>query len=126
MGIEGDEVAGDWTRNGAESPGDSVPKDYPREASATHTTRMAAGARSAGVGKWIVDVKGGCTCGPPKGPKLRKELRHERKALAGRYYQLLSGHAVIDGYLRNKIHKVAVRQVLVAARTRSGPVTTCS
>ena len=44
---------------------------------------------------------------PPKGPKLGKELRYERKALAGRYYQLLSGHAATGDYLCNKIHKLA-------------------
>ena len=45
---------------------------------------------------------------PIQNPKstLRKELRHERKALAGRYYQLLSGHAATGDYLCNKAHRL--------------------
>ena len=42
----------------------------------------------------------------PKGPKLRKELRHDRKALTDRYHQLLSGHAATDDYLCSKVHKL--------------------
>ena len=42
-----------------------------------------------------------------KGPKLRKELRHEcKEALAGRYRQLLLGHAATGNYLFNKVHKL--------------------
>ena len=70
-------------------------------------TRKATEARSAGVAKWIGDhVKNKHRYTPPKGPKLRKELRNERKALAGRYYQLLSGHAATGDYLCNKVHKL--------------------
>ena len=70
-------------------------------------TRMAAEARSAGVRKWIVDRVGRRRrYKPPKGQKLRKEHRHERKALVGRYYQLLSGHAATGDYLCNKTHKL--------------------
>ena len=59
------------------------------------------------MSKWIVDhVNRQRRYSPPKDPKLRKELRHERKALAGRYYQLLSGHAAIGDYLCNKAHKL--------------------
>ena len=69
---------------------------------------MATEARPAGVAKWIGNhVKSKHRYTPPKGPKLRKELRHERKALAGRYYQLLSGHAATGDYLCNTIHKLA-------------------
>ena len=34
------------------------------------------------------------------------ELRSERNASAGLYYQFLSGHAAIGSYLHEKIHKV--------------------
>ena len=43
---------------------------------------------------------------PPKWPKLQKELRHGREALAGRYYQLLSGHAATGDYLCSGIYKL--------------------
>ena len=36
---------------------------------------------------------------------LTLEASHERKALTGRYYQLLSRHAATAGHLRNKIHR---------------------
>ena len=46
-------------------------------------------------------------CGPPQdGRKLGKEFCHEQKAPAGRYYQLLPGHAATGDYLCNKICKV--------------------
>ena len=99
-------MADDWAKTAAESPLDAVPRDYLRETSFAHMTR-ATEARSAGVEKWIRDhVKNKHRYTPPKGPQLRKELRHERKALAGRYYQLLSGHAATGDYLCNKVHKL--------------------
>ena len=33
----------------------------------------------------------------------RKQLRRARKAVASRYYQLMSGHAAIGPYLKDKI-----------------------
>ena len=106
--IEGNEVADDWAKMAAESPLDAVPRDYLRETSSAHMAIMAAEARSAGVAKWIGDhVKSKHRYTPPKGPKLRKELRHKRKALAGHHYQLLSGHATAGDYLCNKIHKLS-------------------
>ena len=60
-----------------------------------------------GVKEWIVGpVDHRCRYKPSKSQKLRKELRHEHKALAGCYYQLPSGHAVTGDYLCNKIHKL--------------------
>jgi len=32
---------------------------------------------------------------PPQKPGFRKELKNERKAVASRYYQLQTGHALI-------------------------------
>ena len=124
--IEGNEVADDWAKMAAESPMDAVPRDYLRETSFAYMSRKATEARFAGVAKWIVDhVKNKHRYTPPKGPKLRKELRHERKALAGRYYQLLSGHAATGDYLCNKIYRRPTGAG-GAARTRGRPVTTCS
>ena len=42
---------------------------------------------------------------PGKGIK-RRLLRRTPKHIAGRYYQLLSGHAAIGPYLKDKIHKM--------------------
>ena len=85
-----------------------------RETSFAHMARMATE-----VSKWIVDhVDRRRRYSPPKGQKLRKELRHERKALAGRYYQLLSGHAATGDYLC-KIHKLPSDRCWCAGRLAS-------
>ena len=87
MGVEGNEVRDQWAGEAAESLGDAVPKAYLRETSFAHRTRATTEARSAGVSEWIMDhVDRRRRYCPPKGQKLRKELRHERKALASRYY----------------------------------------
>lgn len=36
---------------------------------------------------------------------IRKNLRNERKGIASRYYQLLTGHAVVAPYLKEKLKK---------------------
>ena len=66
---EGNGAANDWAENAAESPRHSAPKDYLHETSFTHT---ATEARFAGV-EWIEDRRQKLL----KGPKLRRELRHE-------------------------------------------------
>ena len=43
---------------------------------------------------------------PPGRGLRRQHLRRERKELAGRYYQFLSGHAAIGAYLRDRLHKI--------------------
>ena len=69
--------------------------------------RGATEARSTGVSKWVVDhTNRRRRYSLPKGQKLRKELRHERKAFAGRYYQLLSEHAATGDYLCRRVHKL--------------------
>ena len=99
-------MADDRVKGVAESLLDAVPGNYLRETSFARMARMAAEARSAGASKWIVDhAKSKHHYISPKGPKLRKELRHERKAFAGRCYQLLSRRAATGDYLCNKIHK---------------------
>ena len=74
-----------------------MPRDYLRVTSFGHMTRMAAEDRSAVV------------CGPRQSsaPPQTRSSGHERKALAGRCNQLLSGHATIGAYLCNKTHKLS-------------------
>ena len=100
-------MADDWAKGAAESPMDAVPREYLHGISLAHMTRMATENLPAGVRKWIVDrVKSERPYILPMGPKLRKGLRHERKALAGGYYQLLSGHAATGDCL-HKIRKLS-------------------
>ena len=107
LGIEGNEVADDWAKRAAEDQGDFVPRAYLRETSFAHTAGRVTEARLAGVSSWLVDhVNRRRRYSPQKGQKLRKELRHQRKALAGRYYQLLSGHAATGDYWCRRVHKL--------------------
>ena len=66
---------------------DSVARDYLRETSCAQMARMATEANSGEWKRWIVDhVNRRRRYKPSKSQKLRKELRHQRKALVGRYY----------------------------------------
>ena len=125
--IEGNEVADDWAKMAAESPLDAVPRDYLRETSFAHMTRRATEARSAGVEKWIGDhVKNKHRYTPPKGPQLCKELRHERKALAGRYTSSCRGMQRLVTNCAKKATRCRLTSASGAVRTRSRLVTTFS
>lgn len=77
-----------------EGEGEQVESSYLREASLSHLTRKTTEARSEAISTWIRDHVGRKhRYRPPPGGKLRKELARVRKELAGRFYQLLSGHA---------------------------------
>ena len=60
-----------------------------------HMTRVATETRSRATTDWITEhVRPGRRYRPPPGKGVRRtQLRRVRKTLAGRYYQLLSGHA---------------------------------
>ena len=65
-----------------------------------HMTRVATEARSKETAEWITaDVQPERRYRPPPGRGLRRPpLRRAKKTLAGRYYQLLSGHAATGTY----------------------------
>ena len=70
-------------------------------------TRVAAEARSRSTAQWITDC-----VGPQrkyKSPRVRglrrKLICRAQKSVAGRFYQLLSGHAAISPYMKDKIRK---------------------
>jgi len=46
-------------------------------------------------------------------PRFRKELKNEGKAVASRYYQLLTGHALIAPFLKDKLKKNRLGPMLV-------------
>ena len=70
-------------------------------------TRVSTEARSRTAAEWITSsVSASRRYRPPTGSGLRrKQLRRARKEVAGRYYQLLSGHAAIGPCLCDKIRK---------------------
>jgi len=68
--------------------------------------RQATEAESRGTKEWIEGrTMQRRSCVPPRKPGFRKELKNERKAVASRYYQLLTGHALIAPILKDKLKK---------------------
>ena len=93
QGAEGNGAADAWAKAAVEKthPGDNPA--FPRETSLSRMTR-ATEARPQTTKYWIAEhVKPGRRYRPPKGSSIRSGLQRVRKALAGRYYQLLTGHA---------------------------------
>jgi len=63
--------------------------------------RQATEAKSGGTREWIQErTKQRRSYIPPRKPGFRKELKNERKVVASRYYQLLTGHALIAPFLK--------------------------
>ena len=65
--------------------------------------RAAHGRRRSGFLTALLTLGGGT--GPLGGGLGRRHLRRTPKSIAGRYYQLLSSHAAIGPYLKDKIRK---------------------
>ena len=107
QGIESNERADELAKAVAEgeSPADAVPDEYQWETSLSHMTRVAAETKTRTTAQWIPDhVAPERKHRPPPGKGLRrKQPRSTRKSVAGLYFQLLSGHAAIGPYLKDKI-----------------------
>ena len=89
-----------YAKGAAESIAHAVDRAYFREPGFAHMARVTTEAETEGTDRWIAShIQRRRRYRPPKGGKLRKELRHERKAIAGRFYQLLSGHGAPGAYL---------------------------
>ena len=73
---------------------------YLLEASLAHLTRKTTEARADATSEWIRGHMGQRRrYRPPRGVKMRKALARSRKELAGRFYQLLLGHAAVADHL---------------------------
>ena len=96
-GAEGNEVADQYARDAptGRAPRERLLERYAEETSLAHMTRVATEARSKATTDWITEhVRPGRRYRPPPGRGVRRtQLRRVKKTLAGRYYQLLSGHA---------------------------------
>ena len=83
-----------------EEGGDRAEPSYLREASLSHLTLEVTETWSSATNTWIREHSGRRRrYRPPKGKKMRKALAKERKGRAGRFYQLLSGHAATGEHL---------------------------
>ena len=99
-GVEGNERADKTARRAAEEKGGRASPQYLREASLSHLTRVTTEARTEATAEWIrTRVGQRQRYHPPKGGRMRKDLNGTRKELAGRFYQLLSGHAATAEHL---------------------------
>ena len=114
-GVLGNEKADEYAKAAARGesqrgPASMVPDQYRWETSLSHMSRVATEARSRAAARWMADRFGGPRRNyrPPPGRGLRRKLlRGAPKSIASRYYQLLSGHAAIGPFLKDKIHKAA-------------------
>ena len=94
VGVEGNEHADVLAKRAAEGEEGRASPEYLGEASLSHLMRMTTEARSGAAREWIRGhVRRERRYPPPPGGKLCKGLGKARKGLAGRFYQLLSGHA---------------------------------
>ena len=83
QGVDGNETADLYAR-GRPSALHAAEQAYLLETSFAHIMRLTTEARTSGTSSWIAShIRGRWGFRPPRGGRLRQELRHERKALAG-------------------------------------------
>ena len=100
-GVEGNERADVTAKRATEDLEESAVVSYLREASLSYLRRVTTENRTRATAEWIRERSGRQRrYRPPKGGKMRKALNKTRKELAGRYYQLLSGHAAVAEHLK--------------------------
>ena len=99
-GVSGNERADREAKAAAEGERDTADHDYLRQASLSHLTRVTTETRTNATSEWIRSHSGRHRrYRPPRGGKMRKDLNRAPKELAGRFYQLLSGHAATAEHL---------------------------
>jgi ribonuclease HI len=112
--IEGNEVADVWAKSAASSGAiyqpvfrRHKPQNVRNTISLAHIARKISERRSAARNKWIAD-KGvsGSRYITRRKTGMRTVLKSTKKHIAARYFQLLTGHAIIAPYLKNKLDKV--------------------
>lgn len=108
LGVEGNERADAVAKRAAEGEEGRVEPPFIQEASLSYLNRKVTEARSKATSNWIREHSGQRRrYRPPTGGKVRKALARERKEVARRFYQLLSGHAATGEHLLriNQIEK---------------------
>ena len=86
-------------RLAAEWEGERAGRDYLQEASLSHFIRKTTETHSEATSAWTRDHMGRKHRYRPPGGEDPKGLAKVRKELAGRFYQLLSGHAATAEHL---------------------------
>ena len=106
-GVAGNEFADSLSKEAAEGPGhrQGVPDAIRWQVNLPHLTKRAIEGLPRDTPQWITaHVCPKRRYRPPGGPGLRRKvLREVRKPIAGRYCQLLSGHAAIGPFLHERM-----------------------
>ena len=120
-------MAGECAKVAVESVRDAIDRRYLRDASLAHLTRAMTEARTRSTRDWITShVKSSQQYRPPKGGSIRLDLGRERKEIAGRCYQLLSGYAATGAYLAERIVPSSRASAGGAVAERGRPAVTSS
>jgi hypothetical protein len=104
-GLEGNEVADCWAKVAAKGEEGEL-RRVEREMSLAHVKRRTSEERQIKTKRWIQEkLKGTKNYILRKKEGMRQVLNMEKKGVAARYYQLMTGHVVIAPYLKNKLKK---------------------
>lgn len=102
--MEGSETADRGAKAAAEDPGDRVKRRCVQGAGLADEMRLVPDTNTRGaMGGVSNHVSNHREYRPPEGGSIRKDLKHERKALFSWYYQVLSGHAATGVILFNRL-----------------------
>jgi hypothetical protein len=107
--IEGNEVADKQAKRVAQNLVAAVryEPNIMKFTSISHLRRRAKEARSTGCREWIDEhCRGRKSYIRPHKNGICKELKKERKGIATRYFQLVTGHAIIAPSLKEKLEKI--------------------
>jgi hypothetical protein len=107
-GIAGNEKADEYAKRGARNPREGTPSSRRHQsvASTAFLKRAAADARREETTSWIRSRTAKSRAYiPPRTLRFREKLRNEKKEVASRYFQFLTGHALMAPYLKEKLKK---------------------
>ena len=106
-GVDRNEMADVWAKMAAENRTDAAVPSNLLEASLAHVAKATTEARTQGTTARVANhVKQNRRYRPPKGDKLRSDLKKEWKALENRRCQLFHGRAVTGECLVERLCKI--------------------
>jgi ribonuclease HI len=103
-GVNGNEMADQWAKAAAKQSGEEVNRAT-TEASLAFLKRKTSEVRKEATRRWIRERTAKSKAYIPREEGMRKNLKNEKKGVAARYYQLMTGHAIIVPYLKEKRRK---------------------
>jgi hypothetical protein len=122
-GIAGNEKADEYAKRGARNPCEGTPSSRRHQsvASTAFLKRAAADARREETTAWIRSRTAKSRAYiPPRTLRFREKLRNEKKEVASRYFQFLTGHALMAPYLKEKLKKRGIQTSVGGVSRASG------